>query len=68
MESGKGPLDLLSACMVLCGGILDDSGGGTSDPPPDGEDAAVMIEACCKHADATESDFDFFLFISKTDT
>lgn len=40
---------------------------GTSDPP-DGEDAAVITEACCRHADATESDFDFFLFISKIDT
>ena len=32
------------------------------------EDVAVIIEACCRHADTTESDFDFFLFISKTNT
>lgn len=41
VESGKGPVDLLSACVVLCGGMLNDSGCGTSDPP-DGEDAAVI--------------------------
>lgn len=48
--------------------VLNDSGDGTSEPPPDGEGAAVIIEACCEHADTTESDFDFFLFISKPDT
>lgn len=57
MESGKGTFDLLTACRGSVWWILNDSGAGTSGPPPDVEDAAVIIEACCRHADATESYF-----------